>query len=86
MPGQSSFDLFNESWIIRRISTISEFEEDRYSDIPKWSGQYVTTTQYALLLRLDDGRDVWVPFTQLRKAEDENSLYASNWILNERGL
>jgi len=69
------------------IEIIQEHEEDKYSDIPTWTGWVETWTDSAVLLDLPgrETRSNWFPLSQLRRTEDGKSLYASEWILRQKG-
>lgn len=77
--------------IMQHIAIIQEHEEGKYSDIPRWNGWIESWTDKAVLLHIEEpGRtrqnQHWVPYSQLRKAEDGQSIYATLWILNKKGL
>jgi SNF2-related domain len=69
------------------ISVIQSFEEDKYSEIPKWDGMVNSWTGNAVLLHFAKvdrpSRLNWFPYSQLRKTEDGLSVYASTWILRK---
>jgi len=67
------------------LEVITEREERKYSDIPGFDGDIEASTEKALCL-VCNGKEVWFPHSQLRKAEDGQSIYASNWILEQKGL
>lgn len=71
--------------LLERLQVISDREEDRYSDIPGFGEDVVELRDTSVKLDLGD-RKVWFPLSQLRKAEDDQSIYASKWILEQKGL
>lgn len=83
-------EIYSVSEAMARIRVISEVEEDFYSEIPRWEGMVLSWTGSAVLLKLPHkdrtSRDNWFPYSTLRKAEDDHSVYASNWILRKKGL
>lgn len=84
-------DVFTVPEVMRAIEPITDREENRYSDIPHWEGSVMSWTDKALCVRVtkrqpDGSYDVWLPLSQLRKAGDEQSIYASDWILEQKGL
>lgn len=81
-------DITHVQEVMAKIAVIQEHEESRYSDIPKWDGWIENYTDHAVLLKLDrqSGRNDWFPYSQLRKTEDGKSIYASYWILEQKGL
>ena len=84
-----AFDIFKTPHVMRAIATISEQEENRYSDIPGWEGMTgFDTAKGVFLVITKDARtqEIFFPYSQMRKAEDEQSIYASNWILEQKGL
>jgi hypothetical protein len=82
----STRDIFEWKEVLNQIQIISDREEDSYSDIPGWDGQvaYMPTDKAVCLVI--KGTNVWFPFSQLRKAEDNASIYASLWILEQKDL
>lgn len=84
------YELFTNADAMSRIKVMASFEEDKYTDIPDWSGDIEHHTDSAILLYLPNRRPTskkpWVPFTQLRKTEDGLSVYATNWIIERMGL
>lgn len=87
MPKTSrGHSLFDVKLILDAIGVISEREENSYSDIPGFTGQMIEWTDRGILLLMEDGSQIWFPISQLRKADDEQSIYASNWILEQKGL
>ena len=83
-------DIFNVPEVMHRLAVIQPFEEGKYSDIPKWDGQILEHTTAAVLLHFSKvqrpSRINWFPYSQLRKAEDGQSVYATNWIIDKKGL
>lgn len=79
-------DIFKNMIVMEALQVIKPSEENDYSDIPKWDGFLVRATEKALLLELKDGTEVWFPISHLRIAEDKQSIYASNWILEQKKL
>jgi hypothetical protein len=71
--------------LLDKLAVISDAEENRYSDIPKWEGLVAHQTDAAVLL-LVGGQELWFPLSHLRIAEDRQSLYASDWILKQHDL
>jgi len=78
-------DLYTNRDIMDAIPVITDREENKYTDIPGWEGEYTDYTEKAVLLRMPN-TTIWFPFSQLRKAEDGQSIYASNWILEQKGI
>lgn len=83
--------IWTDKNLLARIVTIIEIEEDRYTDIPGFDKcEYMSVSSAAVLLILEikgsDKKEVWFPFSQLRLAEDRQSIYCSNWILTQKGL
>lgn len=76
-------DIYGWPDAMDSIQVISDREEDSYSDIPGWDGLVSGMSTKAICL-IVKGKDVWFPFSQLRKAEDDLSIYASNWILEQK--
>ena len=74
-----------EKHVLAELKVITESEENKYSDIPDWDGTMISYTSAAALLQIGE-REVWFPLSQLRKADDEQSVYASIWILEQKGL
>lgn len=84
-----SRSIFTWPIVLSDIAVITEQEESRYSDIPGCEGLCEGFTAAAILLVLminDRRQDVWFPFSQLRKAKDGQSVYASDWILAQKNL
>ena len=84
-------EIWTNPQLLDNIEHIKESEEDRYSDIPGWEGEYLASTPDAILLFMPNGkgkneREIWFPIKHLRKAEDGQSIYASNWILTQKGF
>lgn len=83
-------EIWSNKALLDSIKEIRPSEEDKYSDIPGWEGHYLAESPDAVLLYIvRDKRadsDVWFPKSQLRIAEDRQSLYASTWILDQKGL
>ena len=85
-------EIYTNPQMMAKIQIISDSEENSYSDIPGWKGGYMAEARsgLAVLLYFPDrpGKDaeVWFPYSQLRKAEDDQSIYASNWILEQKKL
>jgi hypothetical protein len=71
-------EIFKTKAVLEEIKEISEKEEDDYSDIPGFYGEIDNFTDRAVQLKI--GQDyTWFPYSQLRKAEDGQSIYASTW-------
>lgn len=83
-------DIYTVSDVMGQIPVMKSFEQDKFSDIPGWTGLILSWTEKAILLCFTDSkrpsRDNWFPYSTLRKAEDDQSIYASNWILEKKGL
>jgi hypothetical protein len=83
-------DIFTNPDIMMLIREITSSEEHKFSDIPGWQGGYMAVSALAVLLwfpdREADKDRYWFPFSQLRKAEDNQSIYASNWIISKCDL
>lgn len=83
--------IFTDKLLLDCIDTIKESEENKYSDIPGWEGEFLSTSSRAVLLYMPHGKgrggtEVWFPFSHLRIAEDRQSIYASTWILTQKGF
>lgn len=74
--------------LMRAIAVIEEHEENKFSDIPQWTGWIKNYTDNAVLLEMERGPDRrnWFPYSQLRRTEDGKSLYASDWLIDKKGL
>lgn len=83
-------EIHTLSEVMFHIAVIQSFEEDKFSDVPKWDGMVVSWTAAAVLLHFDktkrEPRENWFPYSQLRKTDDGLSVYASNWILTKKGF
>lgn len=84
-------EVWSNKPLLESLTTILPSEEDKYSDIPGWEGGYMQDTSMAVLLYMPEGKgrgatEVWFPKSHLRIAEDRQSIYASNWILHQKGL
>lgn len=83
-------DIFTITELMFRIRVIQAYEEDKYSEVPKWDNLIDSWTDSAVLLHFDKinrpARHNWFPTSQLRKTEDNFSIYASNWILDKKGF
>ncbi len=79
-------DIFTVPEIMAKLCVISDREESRYSDVPGWQGEVMSWTEAAVLFRFLDNSEEWLPYSHLRKAEDGRSIYASLWILEQKGL
>lgn len=85
-------DIFTNKSLIERLQIISDSEENNYSDIPGWEGGYLAEARSgaAVLLwfphRKGKDQEHWFPISQLRRAEDNQSIYASNWIIDQKKL
>lgn len=84
-------EIWNNPELLDRFTTILPSEEDSYDEIPGWEGEYMGETHNAVLLYMPMGKGrnatrEWFPYSQLRIAEDRQSLYASQWILKQKGL
>lgn len=83
--------IWTAQFILDRIQTIKESEENKYTDIPGWDKcEFFSDTPDAILLILEvkggKRQDFWFPYSQLRIAEDRQSIYCSEWILTQKGL
>lgn len=78
-------DIYRSPIVMGKIRVMLEIEEDLYSDIPRWNGTYIHSTESAVLMQIGD-KQVWLPFSQLRKTDDGLTIYATNWIIDEKGL
>lgn len=72
--------IFSIPSVIEKIEVLEVEDEDMYSDIPNWDGRIEQWTELAVLI----GKD-WFPISQLRKDEDFDIIYASFWILEQKG-
>ncbi len=83
-------EIYGVPKIMNAIKEIKSFEEDRYSEVPKWDGFVVNWTDGAVLLSFTQierpARENWFPYSTLRKTEDGLTVYASNWILEKKGF
>lgn len=79
-------DIYSNKDLIARIPEIGDREEHRYSDIPHWTGEYVAEGPAAVMLCFKDRPDLWLPISQLRRAQDGQSIYASKWIIEQKDL
>lgn len=84
-------EVWTNARILNSLKTILPSEGDKYSDIPGWEGEYMSSTDAAILLYIPARRgkpsaEIWFPMSQLRIAEDKQSIYASQWILEQKGL
>lgn len=83
-------EIYRVPEVMFRISVIQSFEEDKYSDIPKWDGLIDSWTDAAILLHFDKVQRPaamnWFPISHIRKTDDGLSIYASIWILNKKGF
>ena len=83
-------DIFSVTELIAKLRVIGSYEEDKFSDVPKWDGNVLSWTDRAVLFSFPGtdrpSRENWFPLSTLRKAEDEQSIYASKWILDKKGL
>lgn len=80
-------EIWSNAKLLDSIRVIQPSEEDRYSDIPGWEGEYMAATDGAILLYMPKtSAEIWFPIGQLRIAEDRQSIYASLWILLQKGL
>jgi hypothetical protein len=80
--------IFDVQEIMSQMEVISEKEENRFSEIPHWDGSVVSWTDKAVLIAQPSRSSAlnWIPMSQLRKSEDNLSVYASFWIIEERKL
>lgn len=83
--------IYSVDEVMQSIKVIQGFEERKFSDIPKWEGWIENWTENAVLLHFNVEREgrrsqFWFPYSQLRKAGDDQSIYASTWILDRKGL
>ena len=85
-----SRSVWTDKDLLDSIAEIQLSEEDKYDEIPKWKNEYLSKSQRALLLSFPDSkgdkREIWFPLTQLRIAEDRQSIYCSIWFLHKIGL
>lgn len=81
-------EIYSDKNVMALITVISDAEEHKYDEIPGWDGGYTAVGERAVLLFFPNAKEdeIWFPFSQLRKTEDGLSLYASRWILYEKGL
>lgn len=75
-------DIYSMKHVIDRIAVITDSEENKYSDIPGWDGDCLRESDKSVLLNCKSG-EKWFPYSQLRKAEDNQSIYCSTWLLNK---
>lgn len=82
--------IYSVPEVMAKIQIIQAFEESKFSDIPKWDGWIDNWTDLAALFNLNipaARRNLfWFPYSHLRKAADDQSIYASFWILDKKGL
>lgn len=79
--------IWTDKELLDSLAIIQPSEEDKYSDIPGWKDEeYISSSPKAVLLRIHSKGDIWFPLSHLRIAEDKQSIYASEWILKEKGL
>ena len=83
--------IWTNKELLNSIKVIQESEEDNYSEVPGWEGEYMATTPDAILLYIPSHRgrpvkEVWFPKSQLRLSEDRLSMYAANWLIEAKGL
>lgn len=83
-------DIYTVPEVMLTLQVIRDAEEDGYSDIPGWDGTVLGWSDKAIKIRAGNKgeplREVWLPVSQLRKAGDGQSVYASVWILDQKGL
>jgi hypothetical protein len=76
--------------VMARIDEITDAEESRYSDIPGWDDTVLQVGDKAVKIKAGrrgkSPEEIWMPLSQLRKAHDCQSVYASVWILDQKGL
>jgi hypothetical protein len=75
-----SRDIFTIPDLVEQIETLDPGDEDLYSDIPGFEGRIEKWTDKAILIKR-----VWFPISQLRKSEDGDEIFASLWILEQKG-
>lgn len=82
--------IYSNAEIMANIQTMTETEDGMFGAIPGWTGEYVADTPNAVLLFLPERSwresEVWFPMRHLRKTSDGQSVYASLWILAQKGL
>lgn len=85
-----AYEIYGNADAMSRIRVIKPSEENLYSEIPGWGGEIRHHTDDAVLLSFNPDRDLraryWLPFSHLRKTEDNLSIYASDWVLRKTGL
>jgi hypothetical protein len=85
-----SRSIYAENEIMDKIATITESEENRFSDVPGWDGDILASSPASILIECSNKghpvTETWMPLSQLRKSEDKQSIYASNWILEKKNL
>lgn len=83
-------EIYRVSDVMAQIAVIRSFEENKYSDVPRWDGFVSSWTPKAVLLHFTQinrpSRMNWFPYSTLRKTEDDLSVYASIWILGKKGF
>jgi len=69
-------------WSQKKIPQITEDEEYKFQELGviRFRGD----TERGVHILLDNEMDIWFPKTQLRCMDD--TLYASLWIMSEKGL
>lgn len=85
--------LYNTPEVMEKIEVIKSFEESKYTDMPSsWKGWISNYTDKAVLFAMDfDPPRVrenlyWIPFSHIRKSEDDGSVYLSNWICEQKNI
>lgn len=87
MPGPKRYEVWELTDFLDTLQVITASEENDYSDIPGWEGEFVVISSKAIKLYFPKtSLSVWFPLSQLRIAEDKQSIYAPNWLLNNKGL
>jgi hypothetical protein len=76
-----SRDIFTIPELMEQIEVLEVEDEDLYSDIPGFEGRIEQWTDKAILVKRN-----WFPISQLRKSEDNDAIYASLWILEQKGF
>lgn len=76
-----SRDIYTIPELMAQIEIIDSEDEDLYSDIPGFKGRIEQWTDKAILIKKN-----WFPISQLRKSEDCDEIYASLWILEQKGF
>jgi hypothetical protein len=82
--------IFEFPEVMRAIALIAETEEGKFSEVAGWDGSIRSHSDKAVLAYIEPKgqkpEQIWLPLSQLRKTEDGYSIYASDWILAQKGL